>query len=151
MCCRLPQRPLLWFTGGVTELLLKSISSPNLPELPGVEGPDGRNKRREALLLWGSLKAVPLSSSCCSRPNAHHQPLSSVQSRVVVWPSNLSGLTGQSVKSWGNILTSCMYCVVSCGLVWLKEPSNITVSIELRNKKKTRLSKHPFNPTGMKK
>lgn len=96
----------------------KNISSPNLPELPGVEGPGGRNKRSDPLLLWGSLKAALLSSSCCYRLNGHHQPLSSIQPSIVVRPSNLWGHTEQSVKSsivhwwfWGNILTSCTHCV----------------------------------------
>lgn len=115
----------------------KNTSSPNLLVLPGVVGPDGRNKRSVALLLSGSPKAVPHSSSCCYRLNDHRRPLSSTEPSVLSHGPQTSQDTQDKLLRalWKGMIYSLLVvlgnifdfpCVLSMGrLAWLKEPSNV--------------------------
>lgn len=106
----------------------KNTSSPNLLVLPGVVGPDGRNKRSVALLLSGSLKAVPHSSSCCYRLKDHRRPLSSTEPSMALKPlrthrTNCQELYGKEWfivywSFWGIFLTSHAYCPWDVWLGW---------------------------------
>lgn len=110
----------------------KNISSPNLLELPGVVGPDGRNKR---------------AGLCCSqglwRPSHSHHPVVTVLMTIVshYWVLSpvllFSPKTSQDTQDklsrarWKRkmysplVVLECILLSSMGGLLWLKEPSKI--------------------------